>query len=675
MKLIYTLIAFCFILSATCVEAVSTRSSARNAASEANKAIAVNKATNDRVDDAKFQEMPDSCIAEYDACMDTFCRVEDEAGRCFCSNQKAKFDTRLKKAEDDSFDIISKTTDKVNSIQRGNRAEYIKEGTNEGEDVKGRSTNTTSAASTALADLVKSFSSGYGGGDEDLEVDMDGGKASMRGSVLLQEMKNECFERGKVECQRHKGLLELFYSKKVATDCTKYEKIIVKREKLLQTQTRASAQAVRAAVVESFDSTNLYNRGECMVKFKGCMQSSAGCGNDFANCPTLTNMASKQYICDTILDKCVAHKDTVFTDFWADVESIVKKTKARVDQDFKLSCLSQTITCIVDKCSGATLGEGSVEYELCLMNRELAFQTCSSIMDPCSIAIYGAGKASGSNSSKNRLWDTVGAKLSVMANSACETAVQGAIDEKCGDDMKGCLGLGYLDLKGNGKDGEENGMVDATVMHLCKDDKTNMEDIDEGLKQIYESKHMTACYEVYQSAVDKACGFDETGTVCESVPATFGLTDPYSKKQMELKVTDSTKPASATEDAVISYSVEGIRGSDCEDATSCYADFATTHTDILEQFDIMKATYAVTADIKLCKTGLSENSLTNGETTDADGNVTTDETLNTTETNVDEALKNILVETAKRNYNQKLLAVYAEKSKKDGAITGKADCE
>ena len=87
---------------------------------------------------------------------------------------------------------------------------------------------------------------------------------------------------------------------------------------------RTAEAAVRQARLAMLDTTNKYNRGECLLAYRSCIADKGGCGNNFENCLDADLLGRRAHACENVLDQCMASRSYVLQDWEAEAEAIVE---------------------------------------------------------------------------------------------------------------------------------------------------------------------------------------------------------------------------------------------------------------------------------------------------------------------------------------------------------------
>ena len=89
------------------------------------------------------------------------------------------------------------------------------------------------------------------------------------------------------ECAKDMQMLQMLYSQRIKSDCTAYENSLKQKKTQSAQKLQAAERALRETALEQYQNANKYDLGQCTIKFKECMQTTAGCGDDFSKCASV----------------------------------------------------------------------------------------------------------------------------------------------------------------------------------------------------------------------------------------------------------------------------------------------------------------------------------------------------------------------------------------------------
>ena len=352
------------------------------------------------------------CYDKYYSCMDQFCIVDNElGGSCNCSDDVFQYETAL----DDIKKMVAEaeriSTEEVEKVKAGANADIIFQGTREYD----KNGNVIATTATKDKDKIKSslWSSFYDDGEEEEEdEDEISGKT---GSELYQAAHSLCKREIGDACSKDMNILTQIYSRQIVSDCKGLANSVEQKRQEAKSQLAAANASVRSALKESLEESNKYDRGTCMVEYKKCMRSEDACGSDWGQCvdsiasenmqnnkaksvagkkvqhvityditeSTMERLESKRFICEKVLDSCIAVRNYVWDDFIKDVAPTIRLAEQNIESRKRQSCLSDISGCIQKACKDDIVGKGEATMDACLARPDMARSFCKVQIDPC----------------------------------------------------------------------------------------------------------------------------------------------------------------------------------------------------------------------------------------------------------------------------------------------------
>ena len=215
---------------------------------------------------------------------------------------------------------------------------------------------------------------------------------------------------------------------------------------------------------ENLEESNKYDRGTCMVEYKKCMKSEDACGSDWGQCvftiasenmqnnkaesvagttvatintyditpSTMSILESKRFICEKVLDSCVAVRDYIWDDFLREAAPTIRLAEQNIESQKRQSCLGDISACIQKACKDDIEGKGVATMDACLARPDMARSFCKIQIDPC-------------ERMEPQIWDYVVSKLASMRVDACTKEVKDCIfsEDRCGEDFSNCIGMDF----------------------------------------------------------------------------------------------------------------------------------------------------------------------------------------------------------------------------------------
>lgn len=337
------------------------------------------------------------CRDAYRACMDSFCLLEESQGeRCACSDNieyaKGKIKTILAiQAEADKL-----YTEGVEREQLGAKARLVFADNN---------------TSTKISSV--DFMGWLYGDKEDVEESGDIGEDVELGDDLYQMAVKYC--SAELESCGSKAEMEsMLYSRMIVQDCKNYDSYLADQKLNAESNKRTAESAVRKARLEMLDTTNKYNRGECLLAFRSCVADKGGCGTNFENCLDKKLLQRRSNACENVLDQCMAVRNYVIEDWTAESKSVLAEATKYADKYERLTCLARAQDCLEEGCATSTNAE-------CLTNVNVAAGICPVITE-CDAKIPG-------------FQSVINDKLGYLQIKFCENDIDKCLQDKCGVDF------------------------------------------------------------------------------------------------------------------------------------------------------------------------------------------------------------------------------------------------
>ncbi len=459
------------------------------------------------------------CYDKYYSCMDQFCIVDNElGGACNCSADIVKYESAL----DDIKKMVAEaeriSTEEVEKVKAGANADIIFQGS------RTYDKDNKVVAVTATKDKEKLKSSMWSDFYEDGEDDDDEyAIANKTGAALYNAAKGLCEEEIGADCAQDLPLLTQIYSRQIVSDCKGLANSIEQKRQEAKSQLSAANASVRTALKESLEASNKFDRGTCMVEYRNCMRSEDACGQDWRNCvftiasenmqnnkaksvagkkvetvvkydiaeSTMERLESKRFICEKVLDSCVAVRDYVWDDFIRDIAPTIKIAEQNIESQKRQSCLGDISACIQKACKDDIVGKGEATMDACLARPDMARSFCKIQIDPC-------------ERMEPQMWEYVKSKLAAMRVDACTQEVKDCLtqEDRCGSDFMNCIGMDFEYI---------HDMCPVDKLVVCKqtDPDFKMDKLDSMLMGLFlniDNKALENCEKVAEDKMLELCG-------------------------------------------------------------------------------------------------------------------------------------------------------------------------
>ncbi|MDR1337849.1 MAG: hypothetical protein LBJ73_02355 [Rickettsiales bacterium] len=345
-----------------------------------------------------------NCRDAYRECMNEFCLLdESEGARCACSaniNQSKKLIQDIQKIQDDADKLY---TEGVEREQLGAKARLVF-GTSE------QAKKSSRASGLSFSEWLNSDSGDDGALDADEDI----------GDNLYSMAADYC--KNKLDtCGGSADMEEMLYSRTIVSDCKAFNTYLSDQKREAENNKKIAEAAVRKARLEMLDTTNKYNRGECLLAYKSCIADKGGCGANFENCLDPDLLGRRANACENVLDQCMAVKNYVLQDWEAEAKMTLADAEKYADKNRRATCFAKIQACLEDGCS-------TQSNSACLTNVNVAAGICP-VIDECNEIIPGI---------KNSVND----KLGYLRTQFCQNDVDKCLQDKCGKNYNApeCLG-------------------------------------------------------------------------------------------------------------------------------------------------------------------------------------------------------------------------------------------
>lgn len=460
------------------------------------------------------------CYEQYFGCMDQFCIADNEnGGSCMCSDDAATYDEQLEAIKKTLAEAERISTEEVERVQAGANADIIFNGGERIYNADGSVVKSTEKKESAVT-----WNSIYDQDEEDEEYEWEDVDLSGKvGRDLYNSANQLCKEQMESSCEKDMKILTQMYSRQIVSDCKGLANSIAQKKQEADTALAQARAAVRGALKDSLEESNKYTRGECMVEYKKCMRGADACGSDWSNCvftvagenmqnnkakstagtkvatidtyditaSTMEILESKRFICERVLDSCVAVRDYVWNDFLREAAPTIRLAEQNIESQKRQSCLTDISSCIQKACKDDIAGKGVETMDACLARPDMARSFCKVQIDPC-------------ERMEPQIWDYVVSKLAAMRVDACTAEVKECFTspDRCGPDFENCIGMDFEYI-------HDICPIDKLV--VCKQTKKDfsMADLDEMLMGLYlniDNKALENCTKLAEQRMVELCG-------------------------------------------------------------------------------------------------------------------------------------------------------------------------
>lgn len=418
---------------------------------------------------AKNTTLDTSCQEKYNGCMDAFCMLDNgNGGRCQCSDKVKDLNAALAEIERIDEQSYRMATIGIEQLEMGADADAA------------------IAMAQSVTDKIKNPQSNQGrkldfsAFDEPVNFNSDIFKSSnpdtledKTGNELYTAVSKLCKQQIP-ECESSLQTIQLLYAQQIKSDCLAYENTIKKKRSQSNEKLLAAERALRETALEQHQTANKYDLSKCTIKFKECMQTTGGCGEDFSGCAvvvatdntsarnnasgktktykiqgavsaveiaasTYDTLIAKKPLCESVTKQCTAVADQVWETFLREAAPQIKSAEIIAEDNARQNCISDISACFQKACrDNIDPNDPDGSYDMCLTRPETMFNVCRIPLNAC-----GIDATKKSTAEKSPVWQHVKSVLSAMRVDACTTQVKQCLqsDDRCGSDYSNCIGL------------------------------------------------------------------------------------------------------------------------------------------------------------------------------------------------------------------------------------------
>lgn len=469
-----------------------------------------------------------ACYDAYFGCLDQFCIADNtNGGSCACSNDSAKYEKQFSEIQDMLVEAERIRTIEVEKVKAGAQADIIFTGERrydeKGNVLKMDQLSEKETKAKKREDLMSLLNKSLYDDEDDDESETLVDISSKTGAALFAAAEEVCLGQMPANCDKDTNFLHQLYSRQIVSDCEGFKNSLAEKKSAAEIELAAAEGEVRAAQKESFDSANKYGLGQCMVEFKKCMQTEDACGKGWENCvstiasenmqnqkavstakttvatvdkyditaSTMEILESKRFICENVLDQCLAVRDQVWPAFLREVAPTIRLAENQAESKFRQSCLGTISNCIQTACKDDIVGKGVDTMDACLSRPDMVRSFCKVEIDPC-------------ERMEPLIWGYVKDKLAAMRVDACTQEVKDCFtnENRCGANFENCLGMDYDYI-------HDICPLDSLV--VCKQNNPNfsMNDLDSMLMGLYlniDNAALDNCQNIVDAKMTEICG-------------------------------------------------------------------------------------------------------------------------------------------------------------------------
>jgi len=396
--------------------------------------------------------------------MDQFCLMDSTDGaRCSCSDNIDNAKPMIQKINDTQTAADQLYSEGVEREKLGAAADYV-----------------FGTGAKAKASGIDFMSWVYGTGTDEQSLDTD----TMIGNSLYAMARNYCNDR-LLACGTDAGMEEMLYQRMVAADCKTFSAFLGDQQKVADGNKAAAEKAVRAARYQMMDTTNKFNRGECLIAFEGCVKDKGGCGANYENCLDAGLLNLRANACGNILDQCTAVRSYVLDDWNSETARILADAAKYADMNKRGTCLARIEACLETSCN-VNYDIKSATDATCLTNINIAAGICP-VIDECNAMIPGIRGTTKDN-------------LAFLRVRFCQNDLDKCLQDTCGADYSKpeCVGKSLAAIAA---------LCPQEMFPSCK----NMDQFDVVLSAAMwqvDFQTMQGCINYFSDQLGRVCGTD-----------------------------------------------------------------------------------------------------------------------------------------------------------------------
>lgn len=490
----------------------------------------------------------EECRQKYEGCMDSFCMLDNTSGgRCICSDKNAELNDILAEIEKLDQQSYQMATFGVEKIEMGSDADQAIANANAAaqsvikQEEQAKKKSARKALDLSAWNTLVDFDTDDAFGETNSMQSMIDGK---EGDALHRAAAQLCTQQ-MPECGSDLSMLQMMYSQKIRSDCSAYENSLKQQKNASAQKLYAAEQALREAALEQLHIANKYDLGQCTTEFKKCMITTGGCGEDFANCASVSAMdntnttkstknTTKMYaikgsattieifastydtlegkkpLCMGITESCVAVKDKVWDTFLREVAPQIKSAELIAEDKARQECVGNISACFQKACKDTMdPNDPDGSYDMCLSRPLTMLNVCKIPLNACGISTNSKKDAENS-----QIWQFVVARLASMRVDSCTKEVKACLtsDDRCGEDFSQCVGLDTDSIIRMCPYEKLTGCVELYGDRQVKSNEVydKLADMVQGIMLNIDNNFLTQCQNAANEAMIKVCGDTES---------------------------------------------------------------------------------------------------------------------------------------------------------------------
>ncbi|MBO7645272.1 MAG: hypothetical protein J6S57_03145 [Alphaproteobacteria bacterium] len=487
----------------------------------------------------------EECQTAYYGCMDAFCVLDNASGgRCQCSDRHTELDAVLEEIMKLDEQSLLMATEGVERLQMGENADEVMGRVKKVTDsITEKKSSSNGGKTVRTLDLSAWKRNSVFDTDDDvfdensIFTDSESTFAGKTGDELQGAASRLCVQQLPAQCKNSASFLQLTYAQKIKSDCTAYENSLRQQRSASAEKLQTAQKALRETALEMYQNENKYDLGQCVTRFKQCMQTTAECGDDFSGCIADTAilgqlykksnaknsvattviktgstaitissasydiLTSKKALCESVTKQCVNanKKGEVWQQVMKDLAPVIYTAEYNAASNSRMNCINTAVTCVKTVC-GSRWDENDDNYDACLSDPDIPASSCKLELNKCGGIVSGDDRLL-----QDKVWDYVKAKLAAIKVDKCTLEIKQCLtsEDNCGEDYANCVGLdtdSIVDMC------YEDKLIACSTKFNSDTVRDYIAKVAQGLALNIENNFATVCQNAVDAAFSRVCG-------------------------------------------------------------------------------------------------------------------------------------------------------------------------
>ena len=443
------------------------------------------------------QQLPDSptplaptvsCRDAYRACMDQFCLMDALDGeRCGCSDQI--FATHNILDEIDALRAYA-TRIRMDDIEYAQmtvtQRRALAAAAGDGNNNRGGRGGRDSRRAELFATMTIDFS----------PVAAHAAAMTDEGEALWATAHGFC-ARYLEACPADADMERVLYRNLIAQNCRDFDRFLADTRRDAYNDRAAARRELRGVRHQMLATTDIMNRGQCLLALRNCISDQGGCGFDFENCLDGRLLDRRFYVCETILDECNAVRTYVISDWRAERNHILEVAAIHSERNQLATCRARIWNCLEESCS-------VMNNVQCLDDINVARGICP-VIDDCAFLISGGNpttRTGGNAATRASFIAGIQNQLVYMRAGMCTNDLRRCLTDRCGPRFDGpdCAGRSITEIRN---------LCPRDTMLTCRGiSQANFDIIMTSVSWNIDVGLAAACTNYFAEALGRVCGLD-----------------------------------------------------------------------------------------------------------------------------------------------------------------------